>query len=69
MSWTDCLLTLPLPPILQMGKLSLAAARKPLKFLGEWSGAQSLGSPFLAPYKAGTEPSGVKFKASHFIAP
>lgn len=69
MSWTDCLLTLPLPPILQMGKLSLGDARKPLKFLREWSRAQSLGPPFLAPNKAGTEPLAVKFKASHFIPP
>lgn len=61
-SQADCLLTLLLVPILQIGKSSLGILGNHSCFLG--SGVPSLGPPVPAPCKAGTEPSGVRLSSS-----
>lgn len=61
-SRADCLLTLLLTPILQIGKPSLGILGNYSGFSG--SGIPSLGPPVRAPCKAGTEPLGVRLSSS-----
>lgn len=61
-SRADCLLTLLLTPILQIGKPSLGILGNHSGFSG--SGIPSLGPPVRAPCKAGTEPLGVRLSSS-----